>query len=111
ALVAPLPEIDLPIINNEWLLWLPPGYDLSRVEGGSCETMPAGVSWGQRLFGPLGRADGTQPLALFSPRSWSSLVQRLSPAARAAAIEFAGQFESLARPSEQGPAPADWGAV
>ncbi|HEY4312397.1 MAG TPA: hypothetical protein VGN12_23310 [Pirellulales bacterium] len=110
-LVAPMPEINLPIVDSQWLLWLPPSYDLSIVAGGSCELVPDGVSWGERIFGPLARGDATQPLALFSPRSWSSLVQRTAPATRAAASELAVRFASLSRPTDEGPAPVEWSAL
>ena len=48
------PTCHLPVLEQRWTVWLPPGYKAVDAEG------PAWVSgrqmtWMQRLFGPLGR--------------------------------------------------------
>ncbi|HEY2837655.1 MAG TPA: hypothetical protein VGJ26_00790, partial [Pirellulales bacterium] len=59
-----LPDItiDIPVLQTEWALRLPPGYELLNIAGGSCDRAPAELSWSQRLFGPLGRASQVLPL-------------------------------------------------
>jgi len=69
--------IDAPVLQTEWALRLPPGYELLDIDGGSCDQAPSELTWSQRLFGPLGRATQTPPLDPLSldPRSLGGLSE------------------------------------
>lgn len=59
---TPRVDIDAPVLQTEWTLRLPPGNELLRIAGGSCDQAPSELTWSQRLFGPLGRSLQTRPL-------------------------------------------------
>ncbi len=70
VLVAPWPEIDLPIVSQYWTVWLPSGY------AASCHDLrwpwlsePAPTIL-QRLLGPLARSAQAQLFDPIDPRTW-----------------------------------------
>ena len=75
-LTAPQATINTPIFSSDWLLWLPPGFAVNGVDGGSAEPAPFGLSWSERLLGPLGRTKPTPPFAPFSSSGGSGLAER-----------------------------------
>jgi hypothetical protein len=94
-LTAPLAAIDVPIFSSDWLLWLPPGFAITGVDGGYAEPAATGLSWSERLFGPLGRAISTAPFAPLSLSGWRGLAARAEGKDESGA--FAARFDELAR--------------
>jgi len=73
SLVPPLPETDLPILRQQWTVWLPPGYEAFDPDPQRQVCPAPRLSWRQRLFGPLGRASD----AAFDPLSaddWAGML-------------------------------------
>ncbi len=68
----PSPRIDLPVIDRQATLWLPPGY---RARGGSERHLPR-LTWMQRLFGPLGRSASEPAFDPTDAEEWVALVRR-----------------------------------
>jgi len=56
------PDLGLPVFERDWVLWLPPGWQVDSAQA------EAEADWTTRLFGPLLRAP-QQPR--FEPLSWS----------------------------------------
>ncbi len=111
TLWAPLANVDLPILSSEWLLHVPPGFELARVTGGLAEPAVHGFSWSERLFGPLGRGSSAVAIDPFSARGWSYLAGRFSWAERSAAIDFSSRFTELSRGPDDSSGAADWGKL
>ncbi len=63
----PLAEADVPILWQEWSVWLPPGYEMAEYLPAAPQSAPRQFTWSQRLFGPLGRAAGEPPAAGTEP--------------------------------------------
>lgn len=67
VLSAPLPRADVPVLQQHWIAWLPPGYEPAGANGdASADLLP-------RLFGPLARTDRQGP--------WHPLARRDVPLA------------------------------
>lgn len=71
---AELPDVDLPTVRREWVVWVPKGY--VPADGSLSDSTR---SWRQRLFGPLGRGSSERPFDPTSRRSWSSLISDDQP--------------------------------
>ncbi len=67
---APWLEVDLPTFQREWVVWLPPGFDVQAEDSDD----RAGA-WRQRLFGPVLRPAGRRRFNPLSGRDWRSLLQ------------------------------------
>ena len=76
---AAMPELDLPCVVTDWLLWLPRGYRLVDVTGGTVPTGTGGFTWSQRLLGPFGRAADEYRWDV-RPRTVIPATERLIPA-------------------------------
>jgi len=72
-LKPPLPETDLPILRQQWTVWLPTGYEacLPDPQRQLCPAPP--LTWRQRLFGPLGRTSrpAFDPLSM---NDWTDML-------------------------------------
>jgi hypothetical protein len=49
------PQIDLPVLGSQWIVWLPPGYDLPSGST-SAPAASQGLGAWRRLFGPLAQS-------------------------------------------------------
>ncbi len=81
AVAAPLPTFDIPVLDQHWVAWTPPGYALLESDTPWQGDSAPSLTWSQRLFGPLGRSEREgwfDPLATDSWRGW---VDRLEPVA------------------------------
>jgi hypothetical protein len=63
GVAPPLPESDVPILWQNWSVWLPPGYELAEYLPDGQRSVPRQFTWNQRLFGPLGRGAPEPPAA------------------------------------------------
>ncbi len=111
TLGAQLANVDLPILTSQWLLHVPPGFELADVTGGLAEPTVHGFSWSERLFGPLGRGTSAAAIDPFSARGWGYLAARFSWTERSAAVDFASRFSELSRGTGDDPKSADWGKL
>jgi hypothetical protein len=69
-IAPPLPAIDVPVLADQWIVWLPPGYQLSDAAI-TASVGPQGFNAWRRLFGPLASsASGGDALALGDWTSW-----------------------------------------
>ncbi|HVU86672.1 MAG TPA: hypothetical protein VHD36_05095 [Pirellulales bacterium] len=108
-LTAPVATIDMPVVSSDWVLWLPTGFALGEVAAGSAKPAVTGLSWSERLFGPLGRSKTTLRFAPFSSKNWSALGSRL--AGDDAAASYAMRFEELARSQAQALVAPTWASL
>lgn len=71
--VEPLvPKLDLPVMQSEWTLWLPPGYEAVGSGPQRWEGIGASRSIRERLFGPLARAAGSPRFRPWVAEDWRS---------------------------------------
>ena len=115
SIVPPLPEIDVPVLERRWTVWLPPGYEAHASNLRFPQRHSAAMSWTERLFGPLGqRPDRTR----FDPSSgedWRRVVYG-EPAGRSAEEKAGAMLRRLGERttqgrSEQGTDGLDWGTL
>ncbi|MES1213716.1 MAG: hypothetical protein ABUL64_03940, partial [Singulisphaera sp.] len=106
-LEPPVISIDWPVVSSDWLLWLPPGFEVQDVGGGRCEQVTPAGSWSQRWFGPLGRATAQDPFDV--PRG----LARFSVGGKIEQASAAAYFAHLADQARRLPnlASADWGSL
>jgi hypothetical protein len=114
ALDAPLPEIDVRALTRDWTVWLPPGHE-ARHPGLRWQSQRRGVSWTQRLFGPLGREPGTPPFDPLSFAAWRRAIQgeipRRSVEGKASAlVRRLGELTARDR-LDRGADNLDWGIL
>ncbi|MEQ8787708.1 MAG: hypothetical protein RIC55_15500 [Pirellulaceae bacterium] len=75
-----LPEIaGLPILQQQWIVWTPPGYQVGRAQDSDDA---AADSIGRRLLGVLWRSEG-RPFAIFSEEEWANLATDAAPTSAA----------------------------
>ncbi|MCG8584271.1 MAG: hypothetical protein MI757_06125, partial [Pirellulales bacterium] len=92
--IAPLyPEIDLPVLERRWSVWLPPEYHvMHRGQVGPIGGIePPSIA--QRLFGPLARSGHQSAFDPFDADSWSSLPLGKARLGRDDALELIEVFE------------------
>lgn len=96
-----LPQLDVPVLQSRWTVWLPPGY-----QSAVCES-PGEIPWAtprsiaQRLFGPLGRPANSpwfRPWALDTRSPWGGRLEETSRARQYAELLFE-RLGSLQQPS------------
>tara|TARA_Y100001933_G_scaffold55150_2_gene54641 strand:- start:45306 stop:52541 length:7236 start_codon:yes stop_codon:yes gene_type:complete len=68
----PLPDVDLPILSNERIIHAPPGFVAADSLSGN-DAARSGLSWQQRLFGPLARTTATAVFDPFDSDTWSDI--------------------------------------
>ncbi len=81
---APVPEIDVPVLDRQWIVWIPPGYAAYGSASGQ-GAIAAAPDWRRRLFGPLRRRPSERPFNLFGVEDWASLATAVT-ADRSASI-------------------------
>lgn len=74
-LVPPLVESSTPILAGEWNIRLPEELSVSSVEP---------ISWRQRLFGPLGRPEGSRLFRPHQASDWANLINTITGSSVAA---------------------------
>jgi hypothetical protein len=67
---APRVEPDLLVLSQRFRLWTPPGYEAISSSDPSGNFRSPGLSWSQRLFGPLGRAADRTPFDPLAMADW-----------------------------------------
>jgi hypothetical protein len=66
-----LPQLDVPVLQCHWTVWLPPGYQ-SAVPGLPGESpWAAAKTVAQRWFGPLGRPEQASRFHPWTPNDWA----------------------------------------
>lgn len=83
-LESPLPVTPMPVDGGYWSIWLPEDY---RAVGEGLSHSNEAFSWRQRLFGPLGRPDGTRPFDLLRGFDWQTWLFDTAAEATAEASE------------------------
>ncbi len=76
SLVAPMPEVDLPVVARHWTVWLPPGYE---VLDSDLRWQPWPVSarrWSERLLGAVGCRPDRSPFDPLVAEDWRRMVRR-----------------------------------
>jgi hypothetical protein len=74
SLRAAVPELDIPVLEQTWTAWLPPGFAAAGSDSGTLDSR-RDSSWSRRLLGPLRRSRSAAPLlALDNP--WRALGQK-----------------------------------
>lgn len=81
SLQSPLPNLDIPVLERTWTVWLPTGYAIVDSNPRWRTQAAAGLNWRERLFGSLGRKSGEHGFSLL-PRGGDDNI----PAARGAAL-------------------------
>ena len=69
----------MPILWQEWSVWLPPGYELAGISARGPRSAPRQFTWSQRLFGPLGRCRGPSAADAGGPQTASAMAAAKSP--------------------------------
>jgi len=115
AVVPPLPETDVPMLNRHWTVWLPPGYEAHDPSLGRWRQATASLSWAQRLFGPLGRGSDSAPFDPLSLGDWrqaigGSIPRRSAEEKAGALVRQLGELTDGDR-SGQGTDDLDWGTL
>ncbi len=112
---APLPSVDVPVLSQQWTIWLPPGYAGLLDEDQRQATRFDSLSWPQRMFGPLGRPVNQSALDPFDLEDWAGLTGHHPTRdwATAGAVrlleEISLQLHSTQRDRETDP--IDWGTL
>lgn len=100
-----LPQISVPVLSSEWVVWLPPAYEAIRsADLGRVSRHP----WHERLFGPFARPESVLPLDPVDVRLAHDLL-REDPAGRQLALAELAALDRLA--SEASRARATWGEM
>ncbi len=73
-LVTQFPEVDIPVLDRRWTVWLPPGYQPVVGQPRVCPQGDPRSRWSPRLLGALAAGAGEHPFRLFSSQDWSSLI-------------------------------------
>lgn len=115
AVVPPLPETDVPVLNRDWTVWLPPGYEAHDPSLGRWRQATAPLSWAQRLFGPLGRGSDPAPFDPLSLGDWRRAIggpvpRRSAEEKAGALVRRLGELTGGDR-SGQGTDDLDWGTL
>jgi hypothetical protein len=85
SLAPPLPEPDLPLLARCWTVWLPPEYDCLGADVSASSPGDSRLTWSQRLFGPLGRAESAERFDPLSAGDWMMPLVELRNRRQAAA--------------------------
>lgn len=104
-LASLLPQIDVPVLSREWVVWLPPAYEAIRSADFGHVSRHA---WHERLFGPLARSDAVSPLDPVDVRLAHDLF-RGEAAGRQQALAELAALDRLV--SEASRARATWGEM
>jgi len=108
SLTPPLPEVDVPVLECRWTVWLPPGYGAHASNLHSPQHRSAAMSWTERLFGPLGQRPDHAPFDPFSGEDWLRMVHG-EPARRSAEDKAGAMLRRLGE--QQGTGGLDWGTL
>lgn len=65
---------DVPVLSRRWTVWLPSGYEMLSPNQSWQALQAPRLSWAQRLFGPLSRAQEQPPFDPFDSSQWSELT-------------------------------------
>ncbi len=76
-----LPAVDIPLLDQQWTLWLAPG--LSPIHDAQAGL---GATWSQRLLGPWAAAPSERPFQFFSAEQWKMFVNRNAATRSASAV-------------------------
>lgn len=74
-LATEFPQVNVPVMERRWLVWLPPGY--RPAWDGPDGTAVERPTWKQRLLGPLSTGSDGRPFRLFSREDWLDLIGQL----------------------------------
>lgn len=77
---AYIPDVDIPVLDRQWTLWLAPGLQPIDQRHASSPACASKASWTERLLGPLAAGPSETPFRLFSAEHWSSLANWRTPA-------------------------------
>ncbi len=106
----PFPTLDdVPVMNRQWTVWLPPGYEIADTSDPLAVRPAAPGTWSQRLFGALGRGAGRGFFNPLRESDWSATFTRSeSLAAHTIAEQFASTLAASASDHFSGEEPT-WG--
>lgn len=71
---ACLPDVDVPVLNRRWTVWLAPG--LEPIADGAGKLYHRRPSWSERLLGPLAAPRHQRPFQLLSAKDWNDILQQ-----------------------------------
>ncbi len=70
------PDVDVPVLNRRWKLWMPAGFELAESDGRWESPAIDPPTWSQRLFGPLGRSSRASTFDPLAAGDWLDLFGR-----------------------------------
>ncbi|MBM4091889.1 MAG: hypothetical protein FJ276_21035, partial [Planctomycetes bacterium] len=71
---ARFPEVDFPVLDAHWTVWLPPGIQPSSMHGKAWPREPRVPTRTDRLLGPLAAPESHCPFDFFSREHWGELA-------------------------------------
>ncbi|MGD9724246.1 MAG: hypothetical protein AB7O59_23990 [Pirellulales bacterium] len=74
AAVPAFVELDVPVMERQWRVWLPPGFEIIDAPGSLPVDELAPLSISQRLFGALARNPGAQVFNPLDAGNWRQLM-------------------------------------
>jgi hypothetical protein len=105
---AAMPQIDLPVVDQTHVVWLPAGC--SVVQGPAHRAAAHEPSWSRRLLGPLGRDAQQSPFDPAEVQQWSALVGMNQVAEQSTiALAFLRQLGQHARAAQTQTKAMSWG--
>ena len=99
-----LPAADVPVLSQDWIVWLPPGYAVADRQGAAPFDRNLRLTWSQRLFGPLGRPANQEAVRLGDS---SRRSEQLSVATQSAPDRLSEPAAPWTLPSHIGDDPLD----
>lgn len=83
TLAPPLPIADVPVLAQQWTVWLPPGYQAADLDPTWQASRAMRPTWRELLFGPLAQRAEEPLFDLFEVDHWAGVIGR-APARHAA---------------------------
>ncbi|MFW6169685.1 MAG: hypothetical protein ACODAD_04280 [Planctomycetota bacterium] len=75
-IAARVPEVDIPVLDQQWTLWLERGVRPVSQTAVGVDGLNRGASWRERLLGPLAARPNERPSRVFSARQWASWARK-----------------------------------
>ncbi len=106
AVSPPTPVADIPVVSQNWTVWLPPGYQFADPRSPDLSGRSKPLTWSQRLFGPLARPAERHPFRFSDVGSWTEVLWRRHEEAEAGQTLIGGP--SGPEPEQDGLRQADF---
>ncbi|MHB8952804.1 MAG: hypothetical protein ACYC4U_07465 [Pirellulaceae bacterium] len=109
-LAIEFPQVNVPVLDRRWRLWLPPGYLPSAGDDHVLGASDVLVGWKQRLLGPFAARVDERPFRLFSAEDWLTSWEQWGgqPMRAPQAEAFLQSLGELLRATEVEPGRLGW---